>query len=478
MASPGTKRVTAQDFYDFKKCPHRVYLNRNGNENEKRPHSEFLDLLFRNARDHEDEVIAGLPHVRPSPGSLEDQAISTLMLMNSGAERTYHGVLLSTGQSGIPDLLERKPGASRLGAFFYKPVDIKSGSGYEDEAKGKLKDTYGLQLYHYGMLLQQVQGFFPPVGEILDRKRRRVTYTLQDFKAIYDQHLPEIEQLVNGSSSDEPGFSGACKDCVWWNHCEPQLVRTNDLTLLHGVGRALRVNLREAGITHIEHVRDFDFTAVKVKKVGPKLANSLPRAARVHLTGQMEVIAKPAVPSAPLIVYLDFEDDPIQELVYLCGLWCEPNLPSGPYTAFFAHDRSGEAKLWQDLQTFCASIENQNYLVVHYGNYEYQKLDQLEDDYGLTEKSAVTKFRSRMVELKEIVERSVALPTRGYGLKEVAPFAGHRYSTENAGGAQAIVWFREVQKNPANEELFAKLIAYNKEDCQAMKAVCDWLGTL
>jgi len=54
-------RITAQDFYDFDKCPHRVYLNHNGDPAEKLPLSDFLNLLFERALLHEDEIVRDLP---------------------------------------------------------------------------------------------------------------------------------------------------------------------------------------------------------------------------------------------------------------------------------------------------------------------------------------------------------------------------------------------------------------------------------
>ena len=56
---------------------------------------------------------------------------------------------------GIPDLLEKMPGKSNFGKYFYRPVDIKSGSGFADRAKGTLRNDYGIQLYHYGYLLKR-----------------------------------------------------------------------------------------------------------------------------------------------------------------------------------------------------------------------------------------------------------------------------------------------------------------------------------
>ena len=73
--------------------------------------------------------------------------------MKRGAKLIYQGVLLQPTEVGIPDLLERVPGRSKFGKYFYRPVDIKSGSGFADQAKGTLRDDYGMQLYHYGRLV-------------------------------------------------------------------------------------------------------------------------------------------------------------------------------------------------------------------------------------------------------------------------------------------------------------------------------------
>jgi hypothetical protein len=90
-------------------------------------------------------------------------------------------VFLQAGESGIPDLLERVDGHSKLGRYFYRPIDIKAGSGYDNPEKGTLRDDYGMHLYHYGMLLETVQGTFPPDGDILNRERQRVLYPLDQF---------------------------------------------------------------------------------------------------------------------------------------------------------------------------------------------------------------------------------------------------------------------------------------------------------
>ena len=128
MTVSSTNRVSSQDFYDYDKCPHRVYLNRFGEAGEKLPQSDFLNLLFENALLHERAVIGDLTYETPVGATLEERALATLRLMESGVERIYQAVFLQAERSGIPDLIEKISGASKFGNYFYAPVDIKSGS--------------------------------------------------------------------------------------------------------------------------------------------------------------------------------------------------------------------------------------------------------------------------------------------------------------------------------------------------------------
>jgi len=473
-----TNRVTAQDFYDYDKCPHRVYLNRFGDSNEKLPQSNFLNLLFEDALLHEKDTVADLAYVTPDGETLEDRASSTLELMRKGVERIYQGVLLEVGGSGIPDLLEKVNGNSKLGTYFYKPVDIKSGSGYESEERGVLRSDYGMQLYHYGLLLETTQGILPPEAEILNKRKERVLYPLSDFKPAYDTTLPEIRALVTGVKTDEPASCSYCGQCQWWAHCEKELVAADDITLLPDVGRSKKLALNGVGLRSIGQIPTFDFSRFKLKGIGPRTVESMKRAAISVLSKKLQILGKASLPSPPCKVYLDFEDDPTQDLIYLCGMWAEPPVIGLNYHGLFCTDATGEEKMWADFQTFCARIASDDYVVFHYSAYENTKINTLERKYGVSERGALAAFRSRMVDLYPIVKRTVVLPTRNYGLKSIAKFLGLQYSAQDAGGAQSIVWFQEYQRDPLKSGVLETLLTYNKEDCLVMKEVEGWLRIL
>ncbi len=478
MSSPNGSRVTAQDFFDYEKCPHRVYLDRFGDEKEKQPLSAFLNLLFEHGLSHQEQVVADLPCVTPSGVTLEERTQLTHELMQKGADRIYQGVLLRPAESGIPDLLEKVRGNSNLGDYFYMPVDIKAGSGYANREEGKLREEYGMQLYHYGTLLEGVQGVFPPDAAILNRDHERVPYPLAQFRKSYEAALPNIRSLLTGTTSDEPAICGACATCQWSKHCLKILEENRDVTLLPDIGRSKKVLLKSAGIRSIPELAKFDFSKRKLKGIGPKTIESMLRAATIAISDKLQVLALAAIPDPPRKIYLDFEDDPTQELIYLCGMWVEPPLDNLNYHGLFCADAHGEEQIWDQLQNLCATFAPEDFVVFHYSSYEEKKLAALERKYGLRERDALDEFKSRMVDLHPIVKDTVALPAKSYGLKSVAPFVGLKYSAADSGGAQSIVWFQEYQQDPSRNDILETLLTYNKEDCLAMKKVESWLRAL
>ncbi len=196
------------------------------------------------------------------------------------------------------------------------------------------------------------------------------------------------------------------------------------------------------------------------------------------LSGKIQVLCKPSIPNLSRKIYFDFEDDPTQDLIYLCGLWIEPPVRGLNYHGLFCTDEAGEARIWEEFQNICEVLSPEDYVVFHFSPYEKTKLNVLERKYGVVNEAALANFRTRMVDLHPIVKKSVILPARGYGLKKIAPFVGLKYSAANAGGAQSIVWFQKYQQEPNATEVVSTLLRYNREDCLAMKYVEEWLRSL
>ena len=78
------KTITAQDLYNFTKCHHRVYLDANGNPEERVEVGSFVKLLWELGLQTEREYIASIGNVMVqdlAPLSLEKAHHETLRLM-------------------------------------------------------------------------------------------------------------------------------------------------------------------------------------------------------------------------------------------------------------------------------------------------------------------------------------------------------------------------------------------------------------
>ena len=75
-------------------------------------------------------------------------------------------------------------------------------------------------------------------------------------------------------------------------------------------------------------------------------------------------------------------------------------------------------------------------------------------------------------------KRSVVVPVPSYSIKQIGAFVGPKYSVEDPGGAQSIVWFEEFQRDRTKADVRDKLLTYNREDCLALKTVYEWLRVL
>ena len=471
--------ITADDIYDYLACPHRVYLNSHENPDKRRPLAQFLDLLFRRGVLHEERILGKLEYTRPEGFTIEERFKSTIDLMQIGEKLIYQGVLIVGDEHGVPDLLRRVDTGSNLGNHSYIPVDIKSGKGYESGSTSIVKTTYGVQLAFYSRLLERIQGVYPKQAIIINIDGEEIPLDPSQFRVQLEEILPHVRALVAGKQKDEPARIGECQVCSWHDLCLERLRASNDVTLVAGIGRSYKFALNGAGLRTVEDVTTLDQVQAKIKGIGDKRATTWSRQSRVYLSGGLEILDRTPIPESPLRIYFDFEDDPLQDLIYLYGFLNVPPDGRSQYTFIWCDAHDGEERVFTEFLKLCRSLSGQDYRVYHYHSHEERVIDQLVRKYPPTDMAPLEEFKSKMVDLQKEVGRHVVLPILGYGLKPVSKFIGFRYSDEDPGGAQSIAWFEEYQQDPVkNAELKDRILTYNREDCEATKLVHEWLTGL
>lgn len=226
--------ITAQDLYNYTKCAHRVYLDAHGDPAERSEVGEFVRLLWEMGLQTEREHLAGLagiPYEDLSSLPIEKAVTQTAELMVRGATLIYQGAIRAGDWLGRPDLLARRDdAASRFGAYYYEPIDIKAGRGWEirDGERTKFKEHYAFQILFYREILRQLQDYAPPVGRIINVDNEIEVFDPADFAVAFRAALAEVERLVRGAATSEPVLSSACALCQWYRKCRRWVEATRD----------------------------------------------------------------------------------------------------------------------------------------------------------------------------------------------------------------------------------------------------------
>src|SRR3989338_8591104 len=136
-----------------------------------------------------------------------------------------------------------------------------------------------------------------------------------------------------------------------------------------------------------------------------------------------------------------------------------------------ARDKGDEARIWNEFLDFLGSLED--FVIYHYASYEKQVFDRLSAQYGVS-LALDEKFKNNAVDLFKLTTESAVLPLYFYSLKDVAKYLGFRWDSEDAGGAESVVWYNDYLKT-GDKKIFDKILRYNEDDVRATLFVKDWL---
>ncbi len=475
-STSGTRIITATHIYDYLICPHRVYLDEFGDSALMDEESDFEKLLWEKGVTHEEEAIErlGLEVCRVDLVAPEERERETLRLMKEGEALIYQGVLSSAAMRGRPDLLEKTAGESTLGPHLYVPIEMKSGSAYEDAKAGIPKEHYALQLSFYADVLGKIQGVKPDKGKIIDGTFQAVSVELAPFEQDYAQRLEEIESLLSGGTTSEPCIGSVCGQCHWRSYCGDWAKEKDDLSLIRRVNRPRKDSLRRGGINTVS-----DLAALAERKEMPivegvsrRALGQMVRRAVVVKSGTPVVNSPVELPEAELELFFDIETEPWQDICYLYGV-VERRGGEESFVSFFADSAEDEERTWDAFWEYVSGLKN--YHMYHYAPYEKKVLSRLSNKYPC-DLDLFGEFFANSTDLYRIVERHTDWPSHSYSIKSVSKSLGFKYSESDPGGLKAAMWYLEFTEDPeARRPIKEKILQYNREDCEAMIILKDWL---
>lgn len=461
-----SKPLTGSDFYRFFQCPHWPYWERFGDKADRRDLTPEEEKRLADGLAHEREIVAkqyGTPDdLSEYLDNIDEGVKRTLELMRVGVPVIYQGWLRDGDWVGHPDLLERQPGKSLFGDWFYVPVDVKRAH--------ELKKEHLCQLTFYATLLERVQGHFPTHPAIINGDGERLAFDASAFQTEFASIVEQLERIRSGEMP-EPVYRKSCNDTSPWGKACLRLAESRrDIALLFNVDVKKLKALRSLGVLTIDDASRLDIDALEGRIPGltRNALEAVRRQAESLVAGSV-IIREPFLdPTMGLEIHFDIESYPPVDRDYLFGFWVE-----NKYKAFVADKPEDEEKMWKEFLSWLHTLP-ERYTVYHYANYEIARLSVLSRRYGDEDNIDLERFRNSMVDLKEVVRKHAVFPLHFYSLKAIAKFLGFAWEGDVKGGGESVLAYERWLES-GSRSILDGIIQYNREDVQATHHVLAWL---
>jgi Icc-related predicted phosphoesterase/uncharacterized protein YprB with RNaseH-like and TPR domain len=271
--------------------------------------------------------------------------------------------------------------------------------------------------------------------------------------------------VLNVASHDDRGAIGRfaiidLSDTInvqWHTTSELDL---SGLTSLHGIGSHTRARLAQANIRSVQHLADVrDLAPVSNQcSLSVRVLKRLQLTAMARLRDTVFKAGDFVFPTRD-VIYFDIETDLERGKVWLVGA-----LMGREFSRFYADTWGDEKKLLQSFLSYLESTSSSTTLVSYSGSsFDRNVLRRALARHELDESRLAALAH---LDLCTAIRRAFILPTSGYSLKSVAPWAGYPTRHPDLNGfAVASSYERHLRTGaPVDPVLFE----YNEDDVQAL----------
>ena len=490
-----TPMITASQIYDHVQCCHRPVMDAFMPGEERDEASAFIEMLWEQGVAHEAAVLEQLGVTADlSQVTVAHREDATRAAMARKEPLIYRGRLSVDDLLGEPDLLELQSNGG------YAPGDIKSGGGLEggdEEAEGRLKKHYAVQLGHYSNILERlrlddgthkafvVDGSFTRVSYNLDEPQG--VRNLQTWWDFYQIKLDELRGNLSKTRKTLPALGATCKLCHWYSACKRSVIEAHDLSLIAELGRSKRDALIRLipSVKSLAEAKLDNFMAGKktvFPGIGPGTLEKYQDRAQLLCTPDARPYLKTLVdlPVRQREVYFDIEADPFKSnFVYLHGMVEREHQKSETaiFHPFFADGDSPQdeeavfAASWRYLTERITDS-----VIYYYSRYEWTSYRRLAQKYPLacSVEDVDALFNCpEMIDLyTDVVKPHTEWPCYDQSIKTLAVFCGFKWRDVSPSGAASIEWYRRWLET-GDPAIRTRICEYNEDDCVATGYVVD-----
>jgi predicted RecB family nuclease len=426
-------------------------------------------------------------------------AEETVRAMQAGADAILQATLTSERWMGRADVLLRVEAPSKLGAWSYEVHDTKLA-----------RETRGgavLQLCLYSELVGGIQGCLPermcvvrPGTEYVPDEYRTVEYL-----AYYRQVCRSLEEAVSTRDvglATYPEPCQMCDVCVWQVNCDRRRREDDHLSLVAGISRQQRRELREHGVGTLKALSEMRLPlAFKPDRGSREGYERVREQARVQV--EARETSKPIYellsyeegrglgrlpePSAGDI-FLDLEGDPFigdAGREYLLGYVADNGDGDAAYQGLWGFAAEEEKAAFERLmdEVTLRLEAHPDLHIYHFAPYEPAALKRLMGRYATREDELDQLLRAeRFVDLHAVVRQGLRAGIEKYSIKDLEAFYGFKRETplwDANTQRHALQYALELQDEESiSEEMRRTVEEYNREDCVSTLYLRDWLEEL
>ncbi len=448
--------VTDQIFASSLDCTYKSFLQLNGHHgdiSEYEEHTDRHDEMYRRAAVERIQsgyaagAIRRVARLTPSALRHSDQVVVV--------ERAEVGGLRSDG-----NVLTRVKNSSNA----FEPLFFHR----YDEVTPREK----LLLAYRAVVVGKARDIMPTHGQIIyGQEFNTAKVILSPLIAKAEQILHNIETL-SGQKELPLFLCPHCEVCEFRAQCHARAVEEGNLSLLQGMRRGHIEEQNKKGIFTV-HQFSYTFRPRRTPKRAkhPAKPRHFALQAQALRENRVYIHGTPDLPRTEPSIYFDIEGIPGHGFHYLIGMLIVRE-ESERYQCFWADDKAKQVSVFTQ---FCEAVASMpGAALFHYGSYDVKALREMTDHMGSAQRSPMEQIVESCHNVLSVLHPHCYFPIYSNRLREVARFLGYEFTSPIRSSIESIV-VRERWEEMGDSALKAALIAYNREDCEALRTICSFI---
>lgn len=466
---PGPDRpVDASHILRYAQSPFSLYCDAFADESFKDPPDPAADATAGRASAHREKMLKNMhPNARPVEARTEREAFgAALRLMAGGAHAVMCCPLLHapSGMTAVPDVLERKSGASAFGQHHYTVTQIEN---VVEPARHHL-----LRAAFCSRMIDRIQGHVPDEFAIVNAAGDVRRFEFARLSSDLNVAIAGARRALSGKAPPAVFGTGLYP---WRVHNDRTARESGDVSLVSGIGVDTRSKLLGAGIRTVNSMlRAGQDRLTAIDGIGRRKASSYIASAEALSTGRpVQKGTAPELPAGRTEMFLDVQGTDVMgeenPMDYLLGALVRRD-GRGEYSSFVARD--GEERMYRDFLGLVDSCRGGT--AYHWHAYEAAHLKRLRDRYGCGRDVLAG---CPLHDLRRAAISAYAFPVPGTGLKGISEWMGYRWEGPDAEpAASALLYGEYARDQDANAGALERVLGRSRNKCAALATVRDWLA--